>query len=400
MPPADRKYDIVLYGASGFTGRQTVEYCRQFAPAGLRWAIAGRNRTKLGSVNSAGADVLVADAQDDDALSRLAGQTRVVATTAGPFSLYGTKLVDACVRNRTHYCDITGETPWVRGLIDRHHAQAQADGTRIVPSCGFDSIPSDFGAWLVARHIREGLMSECVSVSAYFRLGGGLNGGTLASYLNLLETGQIRSARDPFLLDPDPTAHSAEERARNADPTGIRYDAQLQAWAGPFLMGSVNTRVVRRTQALLGTRFEYQEYAKFSRASRARVVAIGGAVFEAIAASSLGRRMIRRVLPQPGEGPSEKVMNSGFFKCEFIGVARSGERVRGVFKGQGDAGNRITVKCLCESAFVLALRAADPLGAKAGFGGVLTPVTGLGEELMGRLAGAGITFGLAAAELR
>ena len=325
-------------------------------------------------------------------MRRMAGQACVVATTAGPFSLYGTKLVEACVRNRTHYCDITGETPWVRGLIDRHHAQAQADGTRIVPTCGFDSIPSDFGAWLIARQIKEELREECVSVSAYFRLGGGFNGGTLASYLNLMETGQIRIARDPFLLDPDPGAHTSEERARNADPTDVRYDAELQAWVGPFLMGSVNTRIVRRTQALLGTRFDYQEYSKFSRASRARMVAIGSAVFESVSRSRLGRRIIRRVLPKPGEGPSEKVMNEGFFKCELIGLAKSGARVRGVSKGRGDAGNRITVKCLCEAAFVLASRAADPMGAKAGGGGVLTPVTGLGEEVMPRLAAAGIHF--------
>jgi short subunit dehydrogenase-like uncharacterized protein len=392
MPPADRKYDIVLYGASGFTGRQTVEYCRQFAPAGLRWAIAGRNRAKLDSVNAAGVDVLVADAQDDEALGKLAKQASVVATTAGPFGLYGTKLVDACVRNRTHYCDITGETPWVRGLIDRHHAQAQQDGTRIVPSCGFDSIPSDFGAWLMARHVREGLLSECVSVSAYFRLGGGLNGGTLASYFNLIETGQIAMARDPYLLDPDPAAHTAEERSRNADPSGMRYDPELQAWVTPFLMGSVNTRVVRRTQALQGTRFDYQEYSKFNRASRARMVVLGGKVFDSLSGSRLGRRIIQRFLPPPGEGPSQEVMNKGFFKCELIALTKSGARVRGAMKGQGDAGNRITVKCLCESAFVLALMAAVTSDCREGGGGVLTPVTGLGEQLVGRLAGAGITF--------
>jgi len=394
MPPADRKYDIVLYGASGFTGGQTVEYCRRVAPSGLRWAIAGRNRAKLDSVNSAGVDVLVADGEDDAALNRMAQQTWVVATTAGPFSLYGTKLVDACVRNRTHYCDITGETPWVRRLIDRHHRQAQEDGTRIVPSCGFDSIPSDFGAWLMARYMRETMLSECESVSAYFRLGGGFNGGTLASYFNLIDTGQIAIARDPFLLDPDPAAHTAEERARNRDPAGVCYNAELQAWVAPFLMGSVNTRVVRRTQALQGTQFDYQEYAKFSRASAARLVVIGGKVFDTLSGSRLGRRMIRRFLPQPGEGPSEEVMNAGFFNCEFIAVAKSGARVRGIFKGQGDAGNRITVKCLCESAFVLALKAADPLGTPPGSGGVLTPVTGLGGDLVARLAGAGISFEL------
>jgi short subunit dehydrogenase-like uncharacterized protein len=139
---------------------------------GLRWAIAGRNRPKLDTVNSAGVDVLVADGEDDDALNRVAALTRVVATTAGPFSLYGSKLVDASVRNRTHYCDIAGETPWIRRLIDRHHARAAADGTRIIICCGYDSIPSDYGAWLISRHVREVLHSDCVNVSVYFWMDG------------------------------------------------------------------------------------------------------------------------------------------------------------------------------------------------------------------------------------
>jgi short subunit dehydrogenase-like uncharacterized protein len=392
----DRKYDLVLYGASGFTGRQTVEYCKQFAPAGLTWAIAGRNRTKLESVNLAGAEVLVADAQDDNALDNLARQTRVVLSTAGPFGLYGTKLVAACVRNRTHYCDITGETPWIRQQIDRHHAQAAADGTRIVPGCGFDSIPSDFGAWLTSRYIRESLNAECMSVSAYFRVGGGINGGTLASLFHMLETDQLVVSRDPFLLDPDPAAHSAEERRRNADPAGVRYDADFKKWVGPFLMGSINTRVVRRTQALLGIRFDYQEYSKYGSSRTARTVLIGGKVFESIAASGFGRRILKRLLPKPGEGPSEKVMDEGFFECELIATDQNGGRVRGVLKGQGDAGNRITVKCLCESAFLLVDIALGNTRVKpfAG-GGVLTPVTGLGEDLVVRLAKTGITFEIA-----
>jgi short subunit dehydrogenase-like uncharacterized protein len=389
---SDRKYDLVLYGASGFTGRQTVEYCRQFAPVGLTWAIAGRNRSKLDSVNVAGADVLLADAQDDAALDSLARQTRVVASTAGPFGLYGTKLVDACVRNRTHYCDITGETPWIRRQIDRHQAQAAANGTRIVPGCGFDSIPSDFGAWLCSRHMRDALHSEASSVSAYFRVGGGINGGTLASLFHMLETNQLVVSRDPFLLDPDPAARTPAERSRNADPAGVHYDAHLEKWVAPFLMGSINTRVVRRTQALLGTRFDYQEYSKFGSSRTARTVMIAGSVFESIAASRFGRRILKRLLPKPGEGPSEKVMNEGFFECEFIASDNGGRRVRGIFKGQGDAGNRVTVKCLCESAFLLAdLRVNQEVRPFAG-GGVLTPVTGLGEGLVSRLAKAGITF--------
>jgi short subunit dehydrogenase-like uncharacterized protein len=345
-------------------------------------------------VNSAGVDVLVAGGEDDGALNRLAAQTRVVATTAGPFSLYGTKLVEACVGNRTHYCDITGETPWIRRLIDRHHAQAAADGTRIIICCGYDSIPSDYGAWLTSRHIREVLHSDCVKVTAYFRMdgGGGLNGGTLASAFHLAETGQIEMTRHPFLLDPDPASRGAQELRRNADPAGASFDTDLQAWVTPFVMGPINTRVVRRTQALLGERFDYQEYARFDSSSAARMVLFSTNVFSSLLGSGFGRSIIRPLLPKPGEGPSEKAMNAGSVKCEFIGTTKSGARVRGILKGQGDAGNRFTVKCLCESAFVLALLSNAQSAAKPGSGGVLTPVTGLGDELIARLGSCGINF--------
>lgn len=387
-----RKYDLVLYGASGFTGRQTVAYCQQAAPPGLRWAIAGRNRDKLNSVNSAGVDVLIADSQDAAALDAIAECTRVVATTAGPFSLYGTQLVDSCVRHRTHYCDITGETPWIRSLIDRYHEKAAADGTRIVPTCGFDSIPSDVGAWLTARHIREVLHSECDSMAAYFKLGGGINGGTLASFYTLIESGQIGRVRDPYLLNPDRSAPPPEQRARNADPSGVRYDPDLGRWATSFVMGSINTRVVRRTQALLGSEFDYQEYSSFKKPSTARVASVGGRVFESILGSGMGRRLLRPLLPKPGDGPSQKVMDGGFFETTFIARAKSGEVVRAVLQGQGDPGNRITVKCLCESAFVLAMTDEPSRRPPAGRGGVLTPVTALGDHLVPRLAAAGIRF--------
>jgi short subunit dehydrogenase-like uncharacterized protein len=388
----NRKYDLVLYGASGFTGRQTVEYCKQAAPSGLRWAIAGRNRDKLNSVNSAGVDVLIADSKDAAALDAIAASARVVATTAGPFSLYGTQLVDSCVRHQTHYCDITGETPWIRSLIERYHEKAAADGTRIVPTCGFDSIPSDFGAWLTARHIREALHSECESMAAYFKLGGGINGGTLASFYTLIESGQIGSVRDPYLLNPDSSAATAAQRARNADPSGVRFDADLKRWTTSFVMGSINTRVVRRTQALLGSEFDYQEYSSFKKPSAARMASAGGRVFETILGSGIGRRLLRPLLPKPGDGPSQKVMDGGFFETTFIAHAKSGAVIRGVLKGQGDPGNRITVKCLCESAFVLALTDEPSSRPTAGMGGLLTPVTALGDHLVPRLAAAGITF--------
>jgi short subunit dehydrogenase-like uncharacterized protein len=156
-------------------------------------------------------------------------------------------------------------------------------------------------------------------------------------------------------------------------------------------MGSINTRVVRRTQALLGATYDYQEYTTFGSASAARIAVAGGRILQGILESRIGRLVLKPLLPKPGQGPSEKVMNEGFFKCEFVGTAKSGAQVRGILKGQGDPGNRITIKCLCESAFILA-QLDEQAMAKPASGGVLTPVTGLGEALIGRLANAGITF--------
>ena len=206
-------FDVVLYGASGFVGRQTVAHFAAHA-GGLRWALAGRNRDKLVAARTAAgpgaasAGIIVADAADAAALDALANSTRVVLSTAGPFALYGSELVKACVARRTHYVDITGETPWVRSMIDLHHDRAARDGTRIVPCCGFDSVPSDLGAFLVEQQL-ESLGEKCVQVKAAFSLRGGFNGGTLASALNMLDEGQTRRMADPWLLSP-----SGDERKK------------------------------------------------------------------------------------------------------------------------------------------------------------------------------------------
>jgi short subunit dehydrogenase-like uncharacterized protein len=198
----DRRYDVVLYGASGFTGKQTVQYFAQHvAPGEVRWAIAGRNRQKLESVKAqvgVNADVLVADSQDQTAIDNIVSQTRVLLNTAGPFALYGNAIVDACVRLRTHYVDITGETPWVRELCDRYHERAASDGTRIIPCCGFDSVPSDLGTYLVVRYMQRELGTSSRAVKAYFQAYGGFNGGTLASGFQPLRLGSSRASQQSF----------------------------------------------------------------------------------------------------------------------------------------------------------------------------------------------------------
>ena len=401
-----RSYDVVLYGATGFVGRQTAAYLAAHAD-GVRWALAGRSGERLEQVRhacgpgAAGAGIIVADAADQKALDALAGQTIVVLSTAGPFALHGSALVAACVAHRTHYVDITGETPWVRGLIDRHHAQATRDGTRIIPCCGFDSVPSDLGAWLVAEAVRRQHGDQCVSVKACHSMRGGLNGGTLASALNMMETGQDRLLGDPFLLNPPGTA--PRNPAEHADPVAPRRDADFDAWVGPFVMGPVNTRIVRRTAALLkargdaayGAHFSYQEYLRFGRgplaAATAAGVSAGMGVGWAAMRFKTGRALARAMAVPPGQGPSERTMDGGSFRCELVGKTAAGKTVRGRIAGDGDPGNRATTRFVCESALALATQAqALPGGEHTG--GVLTPASGLGLVLAQRLVAAGMTL--------
>lgn len=400
----NRHYDIVLYGASGFTGKQAARYLAQHVPHGaLRWAIAGRNREKLAAVKAllgaaaAGVEVLVADSRDQDAVTKLVAQTRVLLNTSGPFALYSDAVVAACVRCRTHYADISGETPWIRSLIERYHAQAAAEGTRIIPCCGFDSVPSDLGTCLVVRHLQETLGVPCSRVQAYFQLDGGFNGGTLSSLFNLYDSDQIALLQDPFLLNPG-SEHSLEDRERHQDPVLPRYDATIAAWVGPFFMGPVNTRVVRRSAALFqqwhqpyGPEFSYQEYQKFDpplAAIKAGGVGAALALFQGIMPLSPARQLLQTLLP-PGSGPAESTMENGWFRCELIGWADDGCRVHGLIADQGDPGNRATVKFLCESGLSLALNTAElPGGPRRG--GLLTPATGLGEILAQRLREAGM----------
>jgi len=404
---SERLYDVVLYGASGFVGKQTVQY---FAKQGLggqvRWAIAGRNRQKLEAVREAvgvDVDVFVADSQDQLAIDAIVAQTRVLLTTAGPFALYGNTLVDACVRFQTHYVDITGETPWIRTLIDRYHAQAAADGTRIIPCCGFDSVPSDLGTYLVAQYLQQELQVPCKQVKAYFQMFGGFNGGTLASAFNLYDSPEASRLNDPFLLNA--STPSSTQIDRNRDPQYPLFDADLNTWVSPFFMGPVNTRIVRRSADLLqewqepyGPDFTYQEYLKFDEPLawlKATGVTAGMAVMTGILQPPFVRSRLQPILPKPGEGPSEQTMNEGWFSCELVGTAVDGRKVKGLIQDQGDPGNRATVKFVCESALSLALQLHELPGGQSR-GGILTPATGLGHVLAERLRQAGMILTVSA----
>jgi short subunit dehydrogenase-like uncharacterized protein len=397
-----RDIDILVYGATGFVGRRAAQYlARAEDAAELALGIAGRDATRLEALRAElGRDdvrIVVADADDLEAVDAMAARARVVLNTAGPFAKYGDHVVAACVRAHTHYVDITGETLWVRSIIDRHHAQAQAQGTRIIPCCGFDSVPSDLGVHLAVRKLQRRRGAECREVKSYFQMLGGFNGGTLASGLAQAETDREGRARDPFLLDPRP--HPPEEQARNRDPLGITYEADAKAWVGPFLMGFVNTRVVRRSAALFaewgegyGEGFRYQEYSRFGGplGLPAAVAVTGGlAAMELTMSVGPGRRLLEKVLPKPGTGPSERLMDRGWFKSETVATAANGRKARVRFTHEGDPGNRATVRFVCESALALALE-RERLPGGAARGGVLTPATGLGDVLAERLPLAGV----------
>jgi short subunit dehydrogenase-like uncharacterized protein len=312
-----KAFDLIVYGATGFVGQQAVAYLAEHAAPSTRWAIAGRSPVKLQAALDAVAKlhpaakdipILVADAQDEKALAKLAASTRVVLSCAGPYALYGSKLVAACVAQKTHYCDITGETPWVRQMIDLHHDQAAKDGTRIVPGCGFDSVPSDLGAYLALREMRQRFQQDCTQIKAAFSLsGGGLNGGTAASMMNMIESGQLKALDDLFLLNPEGTRPAHEKSHR--DPLAAHWDKDFKGWLGLFVMGPINTRVVRRSMALRGQTASYQEYMRFGKSPVAGMVAgsfgIGSRITTNLMKLSPLRQAAQKLIPQPAKAPAK-----------------------------------------------------------------------------------------------
>ena len=401
--PALDRYALVLYGASGFVGRQAALYLAKHPDMqGLRWAIAGRNAARLAIVKNACAagagqvpDILVADGQDQAANDALAAQAHVIASAAGPFARYGSALVAACVKQGTHYVDITGETPWVRAMITQHHQAALSSGTRIIPCCGFDSVPSDLSALLAqnAMVLRHGL--PCRDLKTAFYVRGGFNGGTLESMFHLLDAGQAPALADPFLLNPE--GMRPWRSPRHEDQAGAFFDVDFGAWLAPFFMAQVNTRVVRRSAALLGwdEDFAYQEYLRVGRGMGAAVWAACLSWAEKGTQTALQwapvRAMARRFAPPVGTGPSEVSMDNGAFTCEWVASSADGHQLRGRIADHGDPGNRGTTKMLCESALALVCQLSQLPGGPQ-HGGVLTPASGLGQVLIGRLRSAGMVL--------
>jgi short subunit dehydrogenase-like uncharacterized protein len=380
--------------------RRLVE--RQGVDGPLKWAIAGRNAAKLDQVaTDTGADVerIVADASDAGALATMAADTRVVASTVGPYALYGSTLVAAVAAAGTDYCDLTGETQWMRRMIDAHAATAEASGARIVHTCGFDSIPSDLGVWHLQQQALDRFDAPCEHVSMRVAtMRGGASGGTIASMMNLMEEVAADPAMRKLLADPFALA-PPDQRTGPRQPDvnrPMRDDASGQ-WVAPFVMAAVNTRVVHRSHALLGRpwgpAFTYDEAMLMGTGplGAAKAGALSGGLAAGMGLAALGptRRALQRfVLPKPGEGPSPEAQEKGSFDLRFFGTTADGRTIRTRVTGDRDPGYSGTARMLSEAATALVELDADEVG-----GGFWTPATAFGDRLVERLEDhAGIRF--------
>ena len=397
-----RQYDIIIWGATGFTGKLVAKYMTEnYANSNLSWALAGRNEDKLQSLlHSLGqpdVPTIVADAQDSEEIAALVKQTRVVLTTVGPYARYGSPLVEACANHGTHYCDLTGEVHWMREMISKHQSAAQQSGAKIVHTCGFDSIPSDLGVYFLQRHMIEtfGMPASEIKYRAKdFK--GGFSGGTIDSMMAMMEAAKTDSSIMRTIADP----YALNDNFRGVDGLDNNqhyYDTDFNSWVAPFVMAAINTRVVRRSNELLDLRygrdFKYNEGMLTNQGASgmfgAAAMAMGTLAMNGLSALEPTRKIMQRFLPKPGEGPTDEVIEKGYFKIELYGKHATNQTVHALAEvcGDKDPGYGSTSKMLAESAVCLA---QDELSVGGGF---WTPASAMGDQLIERLgANAGVTF--------
>ena len=432
----ERDLDVVLVGATGFVGRLTAAELARTAPPTLRVALAGRDVTRVERVRAElGAaaipwHVVAVDVTDDAAVQQLVERTRVVVTTVGPYYRFGRRLVDACARSGTHYADLTGEVLFVRESIDANHDIAASSGARIVHACGFDSIPSDLGVLLTAEAAHAAGDGALRRATLHVRrLRGGVSGGTVDSAREQLavitaDRERRRIVLDPFALSPDrdgepdrmPAAEATDGVTGEPAPGGSRLpslrrlparaaralpigrDGDTDRWHAPFVMAGFNTRIVRRSNALsgwsYGRQMRYSEVLDTGRGVTGglRAAALTAAMGTAVAGMVLPptRRLLDRVLPGPGDGPTESTMRTGLFDVAIEAVATSGRRYRTIVAADRDPGYGATAVMLAQSALCLALD--PPAGRGHHRAGVLTPATAMGAPLADRLRAQGFTL--------
>lgn len=407
-----REFDIVVYGATGFVGKLTAEYLAK-AGGKAKIALAGRSPERLAAVRATLGQsaqdwpILAVDADKPATLDDMAARTQVVITTVGPYSKYGLPLVAACAKAGTDYADLTGEATFVRQSIDEFHKQAIDTKARIVHACGFDSVPSDMTVYELFRRAKQDAAGELGDTNYVLRaFSGGVSGGTIASMLEVFRAASgdadtRKLLNDPYTLSQDRGA----EPELGAQPDlpwrrGSEIAPELAGvWAAGFVMALYNTRIVRRSNALLdyayGRRFRYAEYMSVGPSALAPVTS--AATTAAIAASAalgtrffrlLPRKLVERIAPKPGTGPSEEVRENGYYRVETYTTTSTGARYVATMSQSGDPGYKATAAMLGECGLALALD-RDKLPE---IYGVLTPAAAMGDALLARFPGAGISL--------
>ncbi len=383
-----REFDVVVFGATGFTGRLVAEYLQGQYGTDVSWAMAGRSQEKLESVRdemgiSQDIALIVANSDDPDSLAAMAARTKAVCTTVGPYQLYGEDLVNACVEAGTDYVDLSGEPAWMHDTIRKYQDPAKESGARIVHSCGFDSIPFDLGVYFLQQHAIAHHGGACTKVRGRVRkMKGTFSGGTAASFFETMKrAGQqpevLGWLKDPFSLcpgftgPPQPTGHKPIE------------EEDLNSWSAPFIMASINTKNIHRSNALLGhlygEDFTYDEMVLTGPGEQGKAAAEYVAKDDSMAKNP----------PKPGEGPSKEERETGFYDVMFVGDAPDGTRIIAGVTGDKDPGYGSTSKMIAESALCL----AKDMSRDDTPGGVYTSAPAMGGALIDRLvANAGLTF--------
>jgi short subunit dehydrogenase-like uncharacterized protein len=384
----DSACDLIVFGASGFTGRLVAEYLATRYGKKIQWGMAGRDLDKLATVRAeigAPDDTLLikADSDDEASLQALARSTRAVISTVGPFQLFGSKLVAACARVGTDYLDLSGETVWMRSMIDAHENEARSSGARIIFSCGFDSVPFELGVFFLQGTARKAWGEPAEDVKGRVRvMKGTFSGGTAASSRATMAAAMsdpqvLDQLKNPFLLTPGFVGPKQPHGMK------IEFDEDLGAWVAPFIMSPINTRNIHRSNALMGhpygTGFVYDEM----------IVAGPGKQGEAAAARIVNenRSFGGEGSPKPGDGPSKAEREAGSYDILFIGRNKDRGKISVAVRGDRDPGYGSTSKMITESAICLLQDASDVAA------GIWTPGAAMGEKLISRLVrNAGLTF--------
>ncbi|SMO75337.1 saccharopine dehydrogenase family protein [Gracilimonas mengyeensis] len=388
-----KPFDIILIGATGFTGKQAAQYFLDRAPSSVRWGIAARNPKKLKKLAEkldlpASATFLV-DTLNYEQVEKVVQQAHIIVTTAGPFSLYGEQVIKACAHYGTHYLDITGETEFIRDMMDQYGDTARENGAALIPFSGFDSVPADLTTMLLSQKFDQ---PKRLSITSFYSIKGGFNGGTIATMLNKFETGAYKKMNTPDVL----LEHHEQKIHQKEDAHYFGFRKKMGRWTTPFIMGPINTKVVYRSAELMRRKntpyadsISYSEHSLLGK--RYNPLPYIGTTLLLAALQTLGpkawfRNLLKKIMPAPGEGPSKETIENGFFKLKAIAEDEKGNQAGLQMFYPGDPGNKSTVFFLCESALLLAdLLETDTL--KAGF---LTPASAFGKKLANRLQAKGL----------